>query len=100
MRCRRMGEIRLWRHIRRIGVGVELAVAAAAALVELWMEGDALQSALRPLRLHADLAVGRVDVNVFADRLAVVADAENRSAHRADKQPLRAGLIDEMHQAR
>ena len=55
-------EVRLRLHVARVGVGVELAVAARAGLRELRMEREALKAALAPLRLDADAPVGRVDV--------------------------------------
>src|SRR5262249_40673912 len=67
-------EVRLRRHVARVGVCVELAVAASAGLIELRMKGKALEAALSSLRLDADSPARRVDVEILSDGLPIVAD--------------------------
>ena len=50
-------EIRLRLHVARVGVGVELAVAARPWLVELRMEREALETAFASLRLDVHAPV-------------------------------------------
>ena len=85
------------RHVRRIGVGVELAEARSPRTVELRMKREALKSALVALRVHVDAPLRVVDVEVERDGLALARDRIQRTAHVVRKQAPRAGLVDEQH---
>ena len=85
------------RHVRRIGVGVELAEAGRTLAAELRMEREALKSALVALRVDVDAPLRVVDVEIERHGLAVARNRVQRSAHVVDEQPPRARLVDEQH---
>ena len=93
-------EIRRGRHVARIEIGVELAVAWRALTPELWVEGEALEPALATGGLHRVCPVRGVDIEVERNGFAVVAHAVERPAHVADEQPARARLVNKVHHPR
>src|SRR6185436_15287865 len=63
-------EVRWRRHVRGVGVGVELPEALAALLAELRMKREALEAALTAHRL--DRHVLGVDIQILSNRPAAL----------------------------
>ena len=91
-------EVRWRRHVRGVGVGVELPEALAALLAELRMKREALEAALTTHRL--DRHVFSVDIQVLRNRPAALNDPIELAAHVADKHVKGTRLGDEIHHTR
>src|SRR5678816_2781384 len=63
-------------HIRGIGVGIELPIAASAGLTELRVKGKALESAFGSLRLDAYFPIGRGEIEIRGHGLAIGCDCK------------------------
>src|SRR5262245_37141065 len=80
--------------------GVKLPESWCAPLVELRVEGKALETAFATLRLHAVVPLRVVDIHVERDGAAVGTDAIQRAAHVVHEEVTRARLLGEQHHAR
>ena len=94
------GRVVRGRHrVSHVRPGVELSESGRPGLVELRVEGEALEASFPALRLHVPAPLRIVDTHVLRDGTTVRADAIQRSAHVAHEDVTRARFRREEHHA-
>ena len=87
------------RGVERVSVRIEPAETWRARLIELGMEGEALQPELEVRRFEAQFPVSGAEIQVRSHSPAVVADRVQQPVHIVDEQATGPGLIDQEHHA-